>query len=66
MLRPHTIRLSVCFPSALRDVGFMYNLCLSVVMFPAVPTFFLDFLTLEDGADKMSRNVGTILPLNAV
>ena len=27
--------------------------------------FFLDFLTLEDGTDKLSRNVSTELPLNA-
>jgi hypothetical protein len=27
--------------------------------------FFWDFLTLEDGRDKLSRNVGTELPLNA-
>jgi hypothetical protein len=27
--------------------------------------FFLDFLTLEDGTDTLSRNVGTELPLNA-
>jgi hypothetical protein len=25
----------------------------------------LDFLTLEDGTDRLSRNVGTELPLNA-
>jgi hypothetical protein len=28
-------------------------------------TFFLDFLTLEDGTDRLSRNVGTKLPFNA-
>jgi hypothetical protein len=27
--------------------------------------FFLDFLTLEDGTYRLSRNVGTDLPLNA-
>jgi hypothetical protein len=27
--------------------------------------FFLDFLTLEDGTDTLSRNVGKELPLNA-
>jgi hypothetical protein len=27
--------------------------------------FFLDFLALEDGTDKLSRNVGAELPLNA-
>jgi hypothetical protein len=30
-----------------------------------VKTFFLDFLSLEDGTDKLSRNIGTELPLNA-
>jgi hypothetical protein len=28
--------------------------------------FFFDFLTLEDGAARLSRNVGTELPLAAV
>jgi hypothetical protein len=28
-------------------------------------SFFLDFLTLEDGTDRLSRNVGIELPLNA-
>jgi hypothetical protein len=28
-------------------------------------SFFLDFLTLEDGTDRLSRNVGTELQLNA-
>jgi hypothetical protein len=27
---------------------------------------FLDFLTLEDGTNKLSRNIGTELPLSAV
>jgi hypothetical protein len=27
--------------------------------------FFLDFLTLEDGTDRLSRNVGKGLPLDA-
>jgi hypothetical protein len=27
--------------------------------------FFLNFLILEDGTDRLSRNVGTALPLNA-
>jgi hypothetical protein len=27
--------------------------------------FFLDFLSLEKGTDKLSRSVGTELPLNA-
>jgi len=32
----------------------------------SVPTFpFLEFLTLEDGADRLSRNVGKELPLYA-
>jgi len=28
-------------------------------------TFFLDFLNLEDGTDRLTRNVGTELPLYA-
>jgi hypothetical protein len=28
--------------------------------------FLLDFLTFEDGIDRLYRNVGTELPLNAV
>lgn len=34
-------------------------------MFPSVPAFFLDFFTLEDGTDRLSRNTGTELALNA-
>jgi hypothetical protein len=37
----------------------------SRVMNSKKKTFFLDFITLEDGSDKLSRNVGTELPLNA-
>jgi hypothetical protein len=30
------------------------------------PQFFLDFVTLEDGTDRLSRNVGIELLLNAI
>jgi hypothetical protein len=30
-----------------------------------VLSFFLEFLTIEDGADRFYRNVGTELPVNA-
>jgi hypothetical protein len=33
--------------------------------FICIPFFFLDFLTLEDGIDMLSQNVGKELPLNA-
>ena len=36
-----------------------------VLLYRRFGTTFLDFLTLEDGTDKLSRNVGTELPLYA-
>jgi hypothetical protein len=37
----------------------------NIFMGQEVPEDFLDFLTLEDGTDMLSRNVGTKLPINA-
>jgi hypothetical protein len=52
-----------------RDVDALLG-CYAALSGSSVPTFrevkdFLDFYTLEDGSNRLYRNVGTQLPLNA-
>jgi len=59
------VRFAVFCDITQRKVAIPYRL-FGAVYRSEVQKVFVDFSTIEDGTDRLSRNVGTVLPLYAV